>query len=349
MGERLNVGLVGYGMAGRVFHAPLIEAAAGLHLYAVVERHAEQSRQRYPWVKIVRSVAALAADTAVDLIVIATPNSSHFELARQALQAGKHVVVDKPFTNNTAEADALINLAAAQQRTLSVFHNRRWDGDFLTVQRLLKRGLLGQLAVYEAAFDRFRPQLKPNAWREAALPGSGLLFDLGSHLLDQVVQLFGWPQTIAADVRIERPGMGADDAFTVRLGYAQLQATVRAGMLMRLPRPRFRLAGAAGSFVKHGLDPQEAALANGRSPLEPGWGAEPRQDWGTLDTEIDGLHVVGQVETVPGRHLDFYENVAAAVRGEAALAVTAVSARHVIRLIELAQESSKTGRTLSCH
>lgn len=346
MADEIGVGLVGYGMAARVFHAPVITSVRGLRLRKVVERRSEESRARYPWVEVARDVDALLEDEAVELVVVATPNASHFELARRALAAGKHVVVEKPFTVTSEEADRLTELAGERRRVLSVFHNRRWDGDFLTVRRLLDAGLLGRLSEFESRFDRFRDRPRPGAWREEEGPGSGLLYDLGPHLLDQALVLFGRPRAVTADVRRQREFARADDSFEVRLDYDGLKVTLGAGMLVRGPVTRFALRGARGSFVKHGLDPQEEALKQGRTPSEPGWGEEPEEGWGTIDAEVGGLRLKGRVETAAGRYQAFYENVAAAVRGRAELAVKPDEAADTIRLIELAFRSSAEGRSV---
>ena len=347
MTPHLQVGLIGYGMAGEVFHAPLIAATPGLILHSVVERRTDRAALHYPAAKIVRHPEALFANPLIDLVVIATPNTSHFSLAQQALLAGKHVVVDKPFTVTSSEAQELIDLARRETRVLTVFHNRRWDGGFLTVRQILARELLGQLVSYEATFDRFRNYLKPNAWREEPLPGSGILYDLGAHLLDQALALFGWPEGVTAVLHHQRPQAQTDDAFTVRLDYPGLEVTLAAGMLRRQPRPHFALHGTLGSYVKFGLDPQEAALKAGDIPDTPGWGMEPSTQWGKLDTQWAGLHVQGEIETLPGNYAAFYKNVAGAILFDEELAVTAVQARDVIRLLETAVQSHQQRRTLS--
>lgn len=345
--DEIGVGLVGYGMAARVFHAPVITAVAGLALRKVVERRGEQSRARYPWVGVVRDVDELLRDEGVQLVVVATPNASHFDVARRALLADKNVVVEKPFTITSDEARQLTDLAARRNRIISVHHNRRWDGDFLTVRRMLAGNLLGRLVEYESHYDRFRNQPRPGAWREEETEGSGILYDLGSHLIDQAHVLFGLPLSITADVRRQREFAKTDDNFELRLDYADLKVTLKAGMLVREPRPRFRLHGTEGSFVKHGVDPQEEALKRGLTPSEPNWGEEPKERWGTLDTQAGGLRTVGLVETLAGRYQDFYRNVAAALNGRAKLAVTPEEAGNVIRVIELALQSSREKRTVT--
>ena len=347
MTDALGVGLIGYGVAGRVFHAPVIAAVEGLRLLKVVERRAEESRRRYPWVEVVRDADTLFEDEAVELVVVATPNESHFELARRALAAGRHVVVEKPFAVTSAEAEELTGLARDRGRVVTAYHNRRWDGDFLTVRRILGDGLLGRLLEYESRYDRFRDEPRPGAWRERAGPGAGLLYDLGPHLIDQALVLFGRPRAVEADVRRERSFAVTDDFFDITLHYDRgPRVKLSAGMLARDPTPRFRLRGDAGSFVKYGLDPQEAALKEGRTPAGPGWGAEPPEQWGTLDTKTDGAHTTRRVETLAGRYQDFYRDVAAAIRGRAEPAVKPEDARDVIRIIELAFRSSAERRVI---
>jgi predicted dehydrogenase len=342
----IQVGLVGYGVAGRVFHAPVIQAVPELNLKKVLERHASESQRRYPAVEVVRDIGAILGDPAIELVVIATPNSAHFDVAAQALQADKHVVVEKPFTITSAQAQALIELAEARNRIISVNQNRRWDGDFLTIQRLLASNLLGRLVDYEAHYDRFRNYQRPNAWREAAEPGGGILFDLGAHLIDQAQVLFGLPGSISADIRQQRDGAQAADNFTLLLDYGALKVTLKAGMLVRAAGPRFMLHGTEGSFVKSGFDPQEEALRRGEIPGAGAWGEEPRAQWGTISSRIAGLEVEGQIATLPGSYQAFYQNIADAIRGRAALIVRPEQARNTIRLIELAIESQALGRRL---
>ncbi len=346
--REMKVGLIGYGMAGQVFHAPVIAAIPSLRLTKVVERRGQTSRERYPWVEVVREAATLFEDQAIELVVVATPNNSHFELARQALLAGKHVVVDKPFTLTSEQAQELIDLARQRNKVVSVFQNRHWDGDFQTVRQLVKQEYLGRLVEYESHFDRFRNTFSPErAWREEVGPGSGVLFDLGSHLIDQAQVLFGLPRMLTADIRSQREAGKADDQFELILHYDHLKATLKAGLLVRQPGPRFALHGTEGSFVKYGVDPQEEALKRGRSPREPEWGMEPEAQWGILNTQIGGLHFQGKIETSQGCYSAYYENVYQAIRGEAELMVKPEEARNTIRLIELAVQSNAEQRTVA--
>jgi predicted dehydrogenase len=347
MSQAVSVALVGYGMAGRVFHAPVIQAVPQLKLTKVVERHSDESCKRYPWVTVVRDFTDLLRDEQLDLIVIATPNDSHFELARQALLAGKHVVVEKPFTTTSDQAQQLIELALQQKRIISVNQNRRWAGDFQTVKKVLGAKLLGRLVEYEAHFDRFRNALRPNAWREEDGPGSGILFDLGSHLIDQAQVLFGLPQMITADIRVQRDLGKAVDNFELILHYEGLKVTLKAGMLVRKQGPQIVLHGTDGSFVKYGLDPQEEALKRGFMPTEPNWGEEPREQWGRLLTQLGGLTFDGEIETTAGCYQAFYQNIADAIQGRSPLIVRPEEARNTIRIIELALQSAAEKRTVT--
>jgi scyllo-inositol 2-dehydrogenase (NADP+) len=339
----IGVGLIGYGLGGAAFHAPLIQAEPGLRLHAVVTSRAEQVRRDLPGVAVVASPADLLADPAVELVVVAAPNAVHFELAAAALRAGRHVVVDKPFTLSVAEADELIGLAAAADRRLSVFHNRRWDADFLTVRRCLETGLLGDVSSFVSRYDRFRPVPK-GSWKEQDVPGSGVLWDLGPHLIDQALQLFGLPETVWADVGVQRPGVEAVDYVHLALGYRRLRVLLHAGMEVRDPGPRFEAHGDRGSFVKAGMDLQEEALRAGGRPGDPGWGSEPSDRHGTLTTEVAGLELRGRLASVAGAYGTFYAQMAAAIAGEGPVPVTPAEARDTVLVIELALESAREGR-----
>lgn len=346
MAEQISVGLIGYGMAGRIFHAPIIQSVPNLKLKKVVERRTNEARQRYPMVEVVPDATALLQDEEIGLVVIATPNASHFDLARQSLRANKHVVVEKPFTTTSGQARELIDLAHRQNRVISVYHNRRWDGDFQTVKKLLEARLLGRLVEYESHYDRFRNSPTRNAWREEDEAGGGILFDLGSHLIDQAQVLFGVPRMITSDIRTQRDFAKTTDSFELILHYDDLKVTLKAGMLVREQSPRFILHGTEGSFVKFGFDPQEEALKRGLTPSEANWGTEPREQWGTLITQVGGLDLEGQVRTTAGCYQCFYQNIVDVISGRAELAVKPEEARNTIRIIELATESSEQKRTV---
>lgn len=342
--NEIKVALIGYGMASRVFHAPFITTTPGLKLAKVFERRTSASKDEYPFVEIVRHVDELLGDSSLDLVVVATPNSTHFELAKRALQAEKNVIVEKPFTITSAEARELIDLAAKNDVLLSVHQNRRWDGDFLTVQKVIDAGMLGTLVEYEAHYDRFRDKPR-GGWKESD-DGTGVLYDLGSHLIDQAQVLFGVPQMITADIRTQRTFSQIVDNFELILHYDKLKVTLKSGMLVREPLPRYILHGSKGSFVKYGLDPQEEALKQGRSPTETDWGIEPRSQWGRINTEIGGIHVEGEIETEQGCYQAYFQNIAAVLLEHAELAVTPEQALNTIRIIELALQSNSEKRSV---
>ncbi|MBS4193495.1 oxidoreductase [Bacillus sp. FJAT-49870] len=348
MEKQLNVGLIGYGFAGRVLHAPVITSIPGLNLKKVVERRSDYSKERYPWVEVVRSANDLYIDPEIDVIVITTPSTNHVEFVRDALSNGKHVVVEKPFTATTEEADELIELAKERNRVLSVFHNRRWDGDFMTIREIIKNGLIGKVKECEVHWDSFNPIALSTNWREKSGIGTGVLYDLGVHLFDQALCLFGVPNTISADVQIQREGAKAHDYFDLTLGYDHhLKVTLKSSRIVRTKGPRYILHGDKGSFIKFGLDPQEQALIDGRSPANSkNWGREPEELWGSFETTAGGLNVKGAIETIPGAYQDYYQNIYDHITGTADLAVKPEEARMNIRLIELAIESHKLGKVL---
>ncbi|MDQ3290551.1 MAG: oxidoreductase [Bacteroidota bacterium] len=350
MARIINVGLIGYGMAGQVFHAPIITAVPGLQLTKIRETKANNiqlAETRYPQTEIVADSEAIISDKEIDLVVIATPNTSHYPLAEKALLAGKHVVVDKPFTVTVEEADKLIELADRQNRVLTVHHNRRWDSNAKTLRKIIDNQLLGRLVEFEVHFDRYRPFMRPGAWREEDTPGSGILYDLGAHLIDEAQCLFGLPEAVTADERIQRTNGKTIDNFTLVLDYPQLKVTLKAGMLVRQLGPVHVLHGEKGTYIKYGLDVQEAALKEGLHPLNtPNWGKEPESNWGNINTEYQGQHITGTIESEPGDYRQFYENVYQVLCGEASLAVTPEQARQTIRIIELARQSSAEKRTI---
>jgi scyllo-inositol 2-dehydrogenase (NADP+) len=346
----IRVGLIGFGFAGRVFQSNVIEAVEGLELAAIVQRSGSEAATAFPHAKIVPSVEALLEDASIQLVVVATPNASHLPIARQCLLADRHVVIDKPFALSSEEAAELIQLARQRQRLLSVYQNRRWDGDFLTVRKLLDDDQLGRLVKFESHYDRYRLAPRLHAWREDGSPGGGVLFDLGSHLVDQALVLFGVPQSVWASVRVEREGARSDDAFDLYLHYpaSGLGAWLRATCLARAPGARFTLNGTLGTFRKFGIDPQEAHLLAGDMFSSKPWGVESPEHWGTLTTDEGGEPVITRIPTEPGDYRGYYINVRDAVHGNAALEVTPLQAWRTIRTLEMALESSRTGCTIRC-
>jgi len=343
-----RVALLGFGLAGEAFHAPLIDAAPGLALASVVTSDPERAgraRECYPGVEVLASASELwprAADH--ELAVVAAPNRVHVELALAALEAGLPVVVDKPLASCAVEARELEEASSRAGLMLAVFQNRRWDGDFLTARRLADDGALGELYRLESRFERWRPAVREDAWREHGdrAEAGGVLFDLGSHLIDQALVLLGPVSTVYAEVRRRRPGAAVDDDSFVALGHASgassllwmSQATAR-------PGPRMRLLGSRAAYVKWGLDVQEAALRSGDPALprpgEPGWGEEPAEAWGSLGTEEDSR----PVRTEPGDYLAFYRGVEHALREGGPPPVAAGEAVQALEVIEAAFESSE--------
>jgi scyllo-inositol 2-dehydrogenase (NADP+) len=343
MREAIRCGVVGFGLAGRVFHAAVISATPGLELTAIVQRSGQEAAEAYPQARIFRSVEELLTDDSIQLVAVGTPNDTHFSIAKQCLLAGRAVVVDKPFALSADEAAELIHIARERSLLLTAYQNRRWDGDFKTVRDLMASGELGRLVIYESHFDRFRAQPRPGAWRESLRTGGGIFFDLGPHLIDQALTLFGTPTTVQADIRTEREGFVTDDAFDLELGYARLTVWLRSTMLAVIPGPRFRLLGTQGSFVKFGIDPQEDAIRRGEQIGSPHWGEDPKEEWGTLKL-ADGS--ARRIPTQAGDYRGLYANVRDAYLGKTELAVKPTDAWRTARIIELARESSIQGRRL---
>ena len=335
----LNVALVGYGYAGKTIHAPLIRAAAGLELVAVVSSRPDDVHADLPGMTVA-DLDTVLADSTIDMVVIATPNDLHAPQAHAALDAGKHVVIDKPFALSVTEGQALIDHATAAGRLLSVFHCRRWDSNHLTFQAV--RPKLGELYQVSLRYDRLRPVVR-DRWRERAGPGSGIWYDLGSHLLDQALNLFGQPQWIQADLAGQRPGATTTDYVHAVLGYDRLRVILHASMMTAAPGPALEVQGRLGAFVKYGMDTQEDMLKAGRTPGDAGWGADPIQGLLTpVENDLPGA--VHAVDSVPGNYLAYYEAVARAIRDGAPNPVPPEDALEVLRLLDLGEQSAREGR-----
>ena len=344
----IDVGLIGFGLAGRAFHAQVIRATPGLRLAAIMQRHGNEAAEKYPDVRVVRSVEELLTIRDIRLVVIATPNETHAPIARQCLEAGRDVVVDKPFATTLKEAAGLVELARKCERLITVYQNRRYDGDFQAIRQIVSNGTLGRIVRFETNYDRFRPDLKPGAWRERVGPGSGILFDLGPHLIDHALVLFGLPEAVTADVRLERPVAVVDDAFDVMLHYpAGMRAALRSTMLAVAPRPRFVLHGTRGSLFKQTFDPQEINLRRAYIPENGPWGVEPQEDWGVLTAMENDAVTKRSVPSSSCDYRDYYANVRDALLGRATMAVTPEYALGVMRVLEMAQESSRTRCTIA--
>jgi scyllo-inositol 2-dehydrogenase (NADP+) len=349
----VRVGLIGFGLAGQAFHAPVIRGVPGMELACILERRGTRAREKYPEVRVARTLEELLADNEIQLCVVATPNDSHFEYAQACLMAGRDVVVDKPFAPTLAESEKLVHLAAECGRLITVYQDRRWDGDFTTIKEIVASGKLGTVVEYECRFDRFRLEAKANAWRERAdQPGAGLLFDLGPHVIDQALVLFGEPRAITASAFCQRETSQVDDAFDVCMQYtnsgSELRAMGRARIIAYAPGPHFLIHGTKGSFVKYGMDPQEARLRAENCPDGLDWGA----DWGVEVEELWGtLSLAGEpsvrIKTERGDYRGFYANVRDAIEKKAALDVTPEQALRTMRAVMLAHKSSRERRTVA--
>jgi scyllo-inositol 2-dehydrogenase (NADP+) len=346
MKKTIGTGIIGFGLSGKVFHAPFLHINQGFEIKKIVERHKKESQQIYPYAQVVDDYNNLLKDPEIELIVVCTPNTLHFPMVLDGLKAGKHVVVEKPFTPTSKEADELIKLADSVNRKIFVYQNRRWDGDFLTIKKVLKTGVLGNIQEYEAHFDRFKPEVNSLAWREFPVPGAGILFDLGSHLIDQALSLFGKPISVKADIQSQREGGEADDYFKLILKYSSLNVILSAGMLVEETGPRFVIHGVLGSFVKFGIDPQEAALNAGQMPEGEDWGSENPENWGMITIDYQDLNIDGSIGTEAGNYMGFYDNVYDVMRNKGGMAIKPEEARDVIRIIELAYESSRANKEI---
>jgi predicted dehydrogenase len=351
MSSIIRTGIIGYGLSGRVFHAPFIDVVEGYELTKISTSKPENVKlieERYPVTAVVPDGKGIIEDPEIDLVIVTSPNTEHFRWAREALIAGKHVVVEKPFTVNVAEADELIEIAQRQGKILTVYHNRRFTSDTKTVRKILESGILGEIVDYESHFDRYRPNPRPGgAWREDPLPGSGIFYDLGSHLIDQALWFFGMPLAVTADIDSQRPWAKADDHFDVRLHYPSFTATLKSGMLCKIPGPTYLIHGRNGSFVKYGLDVQEATLDAGAVPQGKDWGREPESIWGNICVDYKEVKIEGKVESEQGDYRDYFINLRDAINGKTKIAVKPEEARNVIQIIQLALQSSREKRTIS--
>jgi len=349
MKKIINAGIIGFGNSGQTFLAPFIDANPGFNLKKISTSDpvkAEKARTVYPDAGVVNNADDIINDPGIELVLIGSPNTSHLGLTKQALLAVKHVIVEKPFTITSADADELIALAKKQNRILSVHHNRRFDSGHNTVKKVIASGRLGTLVEYEVHYDRFRRELRPGAWREKPLPGSGILYDLGAHLIDGALELFGTPEAITCMMLTQRPGLEVEDNFEIILSYPGLKVMLKGGMLVKVPGPVYTLYGDYGMFIKYGMDVQEEALKKGLKPNMPDWGREPEEIWGRLTTEENGRDVTRTIESEPGRYQDYFQNVYEAIAEGKELIVKPEQARQTIRIIELAFLSNREKRTV---
>jgi scyllo-inositol 2-dehydrogenase (NADP+) len=328
-------------MSGWVFHAPFIQVHPGLNFYGVWERTKNLAQEKYPEVKTFRSLEAMLADDAVDLVIVNTPSYTHFDYAKKSLLAGKHIVVEKPFTATVFQAEELIALAKKVNKKISVYQNRRYDSDYKTVKKILDEGWLGKIVDAEIHYDRYNPALSPKQHKEIPGPGVGCLYDLGSHLIDQAIQFFGMPLGLFADITINRPGSKVDDYFDLKLFYPEHRMTLKSSYYVREPLPGYIFHGTKGSFIKAKTDVQEINLSAGKVPGGDDWGKEPDSERGLLHTEKDGIIIKELVPSLQGNYSKYYDGIYEALNSDAAVPVSAEDGLKVIQVIEAAFKSNK--------
>ncbi len=346
MDNLIKTAILSYGMSGLVFHGPLLKVNKGFEVLQVWERSKHISKQHFSKAQIVKSYEAILNNQDVELIIVNTPDKFHFEMAKLALEAGKHIVVEKPVTQKSADAAELIELARKKGLVFSVFQNRRWDGDFLTVQKILKEKKLGRLIEFESHYDRYRTIITPDTWKEEADEYGGVLYNLGSHMIDQAYVLFGKPSAVTAHLKIVRKGGVVTDYYDIRMEYEEFSAILKCSYLVKDPGPRYSIYGEYGTFHKYGIDPQEELLKAGRLPIGSDWGTEAVEDWGTIIFEENGEDVEELVPTLPGSYNIFYNNVYDAIRNGKELFVQPEETLEVLKIMEACVESNREKRTI---
>jgi len=347
MSKPIVTAIASFGMSGVVYHGPSLKVLPHqFKIHKILERTKYISAERYPEAKIVRSYEEILDDPEVELVIVNTPDYLHFDMAKHAIEAGKHIVVEKPFTKTSDDSRELIALARKKGVIMTVYQNRRFDNGFLTIKKILAEKLLGRLVEYEAHYDRYRNFIQEGSWKEDGDERTGVLFNLGSHIVDQTLVLFGVPKAVTAHLNILRTGGRTTDNFDIRLHYDQFNAILRTSYLVRELGPQYILHGTEGSFTKMGSDPQEEMLKIHRLPNEPKWGEELPGDWGLLNTTINGLHFQGKVETIPGNYTDFYVNLFGAIREDKELLVKPEEALTTIRILEACLESNRLKKTV---
>jgi scyllo-inositol 2-dehydrogenase (NADP+) len=348
MEQPIVTAIASFGMSGQVFHGPFLKVNPRFQVRKILERTKTISKSLFPEVEVVKTFEDILRDREIELVIVNTPDRFHYEMARQALDAGKHVLVEKPFTFTVREADDLISMAEKKGKLLTVYQNRRWDGDFLTVQKILQSGVLGNLVEFESHFDRFRPFITPSTWKEEEGEYAGVLYNLGSHTVDQALALFGMPDAVTAHVRIIRSGGKVIDYYDIRLHYPGFAALLKCSYLVKEEGPRYIIHGTNGSFLKWGIDPQEEILKTGVLPGGDAWGNEDESKWGILNVLNQNTEMVQKIPTEKGNYQIFYDNLAEAIRFGQPLAVNPREARDTIKILELAIESNREKRTIFC-
>jgi len=346
MNRPIKTALATFGMSSKVFHGPLLKVNKGFEVSAVLERSKELSRELFPETSIVRNFEDILKNPEVELVIINTPDELHYEMSKVALLAGKHVVVEKPMTQNSGEAEELITLAKSKGVIFTVFQNRRWDADFRTVKKVVEEAKFGRLVEFESHFDRYRTYIAPNTWKEIGNEYVGVLYNLGSHMIDQIFVLFGRPEAVTAHLQVVRSGGVVNDYYDIRLQYKGFAAILKCSYLVKDPGPRYTIHGEYGTFYKYGIDNQEALMKAGNLPQGEDWGLEDPEFWGTLVYEENGEDVEELVETVPGNYNLFYDNLFDAVRNGKELAVKPEEALEVLKILEACLLSNREKRTV---
>jgi len=337
----INTALCSFGMSGWVFHAPFITTNPGFNFYGVWERTKNLAQEKYPDVKTFRTLEELLADKNVELVIVNTPSVTHYDYAKQVIHAGKHLIVEKPFTATVEQAEDLIELARKKKVKLSVYQNRRYDSDYRTVKKILDEGWLGTIVDAEIHYDRYVPALSYKAHKETPTPAVGCLYDLGSHLIDQALQLFGMPLAVFADITINRPGSKVDDYVDLKLFYPNHRITLKSSYYVREPMPGYQFHGTLGSLIKHKTDVQETDLQAHKKPGGDDWGIEPEDQRGLLHTEKNGKVIKEYIQSEKGNYGDYYQAIYNAIRNKGAVPVSGEDGMNVIRVIEAAIKSNK--------
>ena len=345
--QKIKTALLSYGMSGKVFHAPFLELHPGFELIGSWERSEKRIQEDYPETKSFPSLESILEDATIDLVIVNTPVATHFEYAKKVLLAGKHAVVEKAFTTTVAEAQELEALAKENRLKLSVFQNRRWDSDFKTVKKIIDDGMLGDIVEAEFHFDRYNPVLSPKQHKESANPGAGILKDLGPHLIDQALFLFGLPNAVFADIRMIRSNTLVDDYIDILLYYSDFRVRLKAGFFVREPIPSYIVHGKKGSFLKPRGDVQEDDLKLGKKPNLDAWGKEPKSKEGTLHTEINNDVLNVKVPTLQGNYFDFFDGVYQSISNDTIEPVTAKDGLNVMKIIEAAIQSSEQMKAIN--
>jgi scyllo-inositol 2-dehydrogenase (NADP+) len=346
MENKIKTALASYGMSGQVFHGPLLKVNPQFEVVNVLERSKTNSRKLFPETRIVKSYGELLNNNDIELVVVNTPDELHFEMIKQALEAGKHVIAEKPVTQMRNQAEELFNLAEKKGLLLTAFQNRRFDGDFLTVKKVLEQGMIGRLVEFESHYDRYRNFIDSDSWKEHGGDYSGVLYNLGSHMVDQVVVLFGRPKAVTAHLKIVRSGGNVNDYYDIRLEYESFAAILKCSYLVKNPGPRYSLHGDTGTFHKMGIDPQEELMKKGVLPQGSSWGSDDEKNWGRLVFEKNELNYSSLIETLPGNYPLFYDNIHNVLRKKATPHVKPHEVLSVLEILEACLKSNKEKRTV---